>query len=60
MMAVDATIDLCEVAGNFAIEWFLPQLGRAFPGARPLPGGDYAVTIAPYTGDAVLYLKKLA
>ena len=40
------------------VEWFLPQLGRAFPGARPLPGGDYAVTIAPYTGDAVLYLKK--
>jgi hypothetical protein len=52
------TIDLCEVVGNFAVEWFLPQLGRAFPGARPLPGGDYAATIAPYTGDAVLYLKK--
>jgi hypothetical protein len=33
-------------------------LGRAFPGARPLPGGDYVATIAPYTGDAVLYLKK--
>ena len=54
------TIDLCEVAGNFAVEWFLPQLGRAFPGARPLPGGDYAATIAPYTGDAVLYLRKIA
>ena len=54
------TIDLCEVVGNFAVEWFLPQLGRAFPGARPLPGGDYAATIAPYTGDAVLYLRKIA
>jgi len=29
------TIDLCEVVGNFAIEWFLPQLGRAFPARAP-------------------------
>jgi hypothetical protein len=52
------TLDLCEVRGQFAVEWFLPQIGRTLPGARPLPGGDYAVTTAPYTGDAVLYLNK--
>jgi hypothetical protein len=31
----------------------------ALTGARPLPGSGYTVTSAPYTGDAVLYLKKL-
>ncbi len=40
-------------------KWFLPQVNRVLPGARPLPGGDYAVTTAPYTGDAVLYLRKV-
>ena len=54
------TIDLCQVVGNFTVEWFLPQLGRAFPGARSLPGSDYAATISPYTGDAVLDLKRSA
>jgi hypothetical protein len=53
------TIDLCSTSGAFAVEWFLPQLGRTLPGARPLPGGDFVATVAPYTGDAVLYLKKL-
>lgn len=53
------TLDLCEVKGQLAVEWFLPQVGRALPGGRPLPGGDYAVTTAPYTGDAVLYLKRV-
>ena len=52
------TVDLCHAEGPFVVEWFLPQIGRTLPGARPLQGGDYAVTTAPYTGDAVLYLKK--
>ncbi|MFN2109745.1 MAG: DUF6298 domain-containing protein [Anaerolineae bacterium] len=53
------TVDLCDVADSFAVEWFLPQLSRTLPGARPLAGGDFAVTTAPYTGDAVLYLKRM-
>ena len=52
------TLNLCGADGHFAVEWFLPQVKRTFPGARPLPGGDYVATVAPYTGDAVLYLKK--
>ena len=52
------TLNLLGAAGDFAVEWFLPQLGRTFPGARPLAGGDFAVTVAPFTGDAVLYLKR--
>jgi hypothetical protein len=42
----------------FEVEWFLPRVERTFPGAFPLEGGDYAVTAAPFTGDAVLYLKR--
>ncbi len=52
------TLDLCEARGSFSVEWFIPQLGRSLAGGRPLAGGDYAVTTAPFTGDAVLYLKK--
>ncbi len=44
----------------FDVEWFLPQVNRTFPGATLLSGGDYVVTAAPYTGDAVLYLKKIS
>jgi len=53
------TLDLCDAAGEFAVEWYLPQVKRTLAGARPLVGGDYVVTVAPYTGDAVLYLKRM-
>jgi hypothetical protein len=53
------TIDLCAHADKFAVEWYFPMLNRTIPGARPLVGGDFAATITPYTGDAVLYLKKI-
>ncbi len=55
----NVTLDLCDAPGHFAVEWFLPQVNRTLPGARPLVGGDYGVTTAPYTGDAVLYLKRM-
>jgi hypothetical protein len=54
-----AMLDLCDAQGQFAVEWFLPPLGRTLAGARPMSGGDYAVAVAPYTGDAVLYLKNV-
>jgi hypothetical protein len=41
----------------FSAEWFFPRLGRTFSGCPTLSGGSFAVTAAPYTGDAVLYLK---
>jgi hypothetical protein len=53
------TLDLCAQAGNFSVEWYFPTLGRTIPGARPLQGGDFAATTTPYTGDAVLYLKRI-
>lgn len=53
------TLNLCGSQGKFSMEWFLPQVNRTFPGPRPLTGGDYVATAAPYTGDAVLYLKRI-
>jgi hypothetical protein len=53
------TLDLTHAEGSFAVEWFLPQLSRTLPGARPLQGDDYEVTTAPYTGDAVLYINQV-
>lgn len=56
--AGNVTINLRHGAGRFSVEWYLPQLRRTLPGAYPLAGGDYAVTCAPFTGEAVLYLKR--
>jgi hypothetical protein len=53
------TLDLCDIHEVFTLEWFLPQLRRKLPGARPAKGGDYFTTTSPFTGDAVLYLKKI-
>lgn len=53
-----ATLDLRDAAAPLAVEWFIPALGRSLAGPEPLVGGDYAVVTAPYTGDAVLYLKR--
>jgi len=53
------TVDLCDCKGRFALEWFFPSLGRTIPGASPFDGGDYALAVTPFTGDAVLYLKKV-
>ena len=54
------TIDLCGCEGKFTPEWFFPSLGRTLIGARPFSGGDFTATVVPYTGEAVLYLKKIA
>jgi hypothetical protein len=53
-----ATLNLCGHAANYDLEWFFPNLGRAWH-ARPVPGGDYTVLAAPYTGDAIAILKAL-
>ena len=54
----NVTLNLRDGSGSFAVEWFLPQVNRTLPGAHPLEGGGYVVTAPPYTGDAVLYLRK--
>jgi hypothetical protein len=53
------TLNLVGSSVKYSVEWFLPQVNQTFPGVKPLNGGDYIATSAPYTGDAVLYLKKI-
>jgi hypothetical protein len=53
------TVDLCAAGGQFAAEWFFPTIQRSMPGASVFSGGDYAATITPFTGPAVLYIKKV-
>jgi Family of unknown function (DUF6298) len=52
------TLNLRGMPGTFVMEWFIPQTGRTLPGANALTGDDYVFTVAPFTGDAVLYLKR--
>jgi hypothetical protein len=54
------TLNLRGMPGTFSAEWFFPQLGTSFAGANTFAGGDYAGTVAPFTGDAVLHLKRVA
>lgn len=53
-----ATLNLIHAEGDFFAEWFIPSLERTVHGPQTLKGGDYIVVTAPFTGDAVLYLKK--
>jgi hypothetical protein len=53
------TLNLRGMRGEFTAEWFFPQLGTTFAGAHTFAGDEYASTVAPFTGDAVLYLKKM-
>ena len=53
-----ATLDLSDVKGELEVEWFIPSLNRTVKGVRPLKGGYFAIVEPPYSGDAVLYLKK--
>ncbi len=52
------TLDLCSYPGFYTAEWFFPILGRTLNVSNPFRGGDFLVTTAPFTGDAVFYLKK--
>jgi hypothetical protein len=52
------TLDVCAWPGKYTAEWFFPILRRTLRVEKPVAGGDYFATTAPFTGDAVLYLKK--
>jgi uncharacterized protein DUF6298 len=51
-----ARVDLSASAGNFSVEWFNPSNGETIAGGV-VRGGDRRSFSAPFTGDAVLYLK---
>jgi hypothetical protein len=49
-------VDLQSYVGQFQVEWFNPRLNTTLVENKTLPGGR-VVFVAPFTGDAVLYLS---
>ena len=51
-----ATVDLSSAKGRIAVEWFTPRTGEKREGEQVKGGAKHSFQ-APFTGDAVLYLK---
>ncbi len=52
------TVDLRQAKGQLAVEWFDPSNGRT-AAAKPTSGGQQREFTAPFSGDAVLYLRAV-
>ncbi len=55
-----ATINLLESEGSFNLEWYFPSIRRRFEVNSLVQGGQYVVLSAPFTGEAVIYLKMVS
>jgi hypothetical protein len=53
----ETTVDLSAAPGSFRVEWMNSSDGKTFPG-EAITGGAKRTLKAPFSGDAVLYLKK--
>jgi len=53
-----ATVNLTAVKGDMELEWFIPSQNLTFKGPNIVKGGYFKMFECPYSGDAVLYLKK--
>lgn len=51
------TVDLSAAPGTFRVEWLNPTNGKT-TAAEAISGGAKRTLEAPFSGDAVLYLKK--
>jgi hypothetical protein len=56
--AGSVTVDLSAANGTLAVEWFDPEKDKTIT-ANPVMGGSRREFKAPFSGEAVLYLKKL-
>ena len=54
--AQEVGVDLSARAGAYLVEWFNPASGETIT-AEPVVGGSMLSFVAPFVGDAVLYLK---
>jgi len=54
--AQEVGVDLSARAGAYLVEWFNPSSGETIT-AEPVVGGGMLSFVAPFVGDAVLYLK---
>lgn len=53
------SVDISGAAGELAVEWLNPATGEQIIGATTI-GGDSRTFIAPFNGDAVLYIHQEA
>jgi hypothetical protein len=53
-----ATVDLSGTRGKLSVEWIHPITGKITPGDA-IEGGGQRTLKAPFTGDAVLFVRKL-
>jgi hypothetical protein len=51
------TVDLSATGGTLVVEWFNPVTGTSVAG-QPVSGGASRSFTAPFTGDAVLFLRS--
>lgn len=51
------TVDLSAASGTLAVEWFNPSTGEAMS-AEAAAAGDIREFVAPFSGDAVLYIAN--
>jgi hypothetical protein len=51
------TVDLSGAQGELTVEWFDPIHDKTFP-APPVSGGGKRAFQSPFSGDAVLYLRR--
>lgn len=53
------TVDLSAASGPLSVEWFNPRTHQTVAGGTT-QGGDRRAFVAPFTGDAVLYISARA
>jgi hypothetical protein len=53
----ETTVDLSTASGTFQVEWMHPVDGKT-SSTEPITGGVKRTFKGPFSGDAVLYLRK--
>ncbi|NJL30735.1 MAG: hypothetical protein HC898_03385 [Phycisphaerales bacterium] len=51
-------VDITAVKGSVSVEWFNPANGKTAVSKKTITGGDIREFIAPFKGDAVLFLQR--
>ena len=51
----EVTVDLSSASGTLIVEWFNPDTGETVSTGR-ITGGDNQKLMAPFDGDAALYI----
>jgi len=53
-----ATLNLSAARVNYEVSWYIPVLDKWIKGTESITGGAFVKVTAPFTGAAVLYLRK--